>query len=71
MGNLVDFTQQIRTAHKEYEHSYKNTTSNIYESMPFSNQDVPDSNMIALSFSGIWLRCIINILYYAIDYVFS
>jgi hypothetical protein len=27
--------------------------------------------MIALSFSGIWLRCIINILYYAIDYVFS
>lgn len=71
MGNLVDFTQQMRAADKEYEHSYKKTKSNIYENMQCSNQDVPDSSRIALSFSGIWLRCIINMLYYAIDNVSS
>jgi len=71
MGNLVDFTQQMKTAHKEYEHIYKNTKSNIYENMQCSNQGAPNSSRIALSFSGIWLRCIINMLYYAIDNVSS
>jgi len=47
MGNLVDFTQQMRTAHKEYEYSYKSTKSNIYENMQCSNQGAPDSSRIA------------------------
>jgi hypothetical protein len=71
IGNLFDFTQKIRTAHKAYEHSYKNVKSNVYENMQCSNQDVPDSTGTALAFSGIWLRYIINILYYGIDNVFS
>jgi len=49
----------------------KNAKSNVYENMQCSDQDVPDSSWTALAFSGIWLRCIINILYYAIDNVFS
>ena len=51
MGNLVDFTEQMRTAHKEYEHSYKNSKSNTYENMQCSNQDIPESSRIALFFS--------------------